>query len=267
MADRTARRPRRWLLCQVRDRVADQMAPCAGPAARSAARCPACRSGVAGGHPSRPTRAPTRRPRGRPGASGRVAACAAGMHFGRGSPTRELRLYVIACAAMSLALWAFTVVLAIAAYRAGGTGAVTLAVIARVLPGAIAGPGTALLADRHPRRAVLLALTGGATVLLAALAAAAALGRCARRHPRSRRRLLGPRQRPGTRAGRAAARASCATRASWRSPTACARAPPTPRTASARWRAARPPPGCRWRRASRSRCRASAGSRARARAR
>ena len=91
-----------------------------------------------------------------------------------GLATRELRLYVIACAAMSLALWAFTVVLAIAAYKAGGTGAVTLAVIARVLPGAIAGPGTALLADRHARRAILLALSGGATALLAALAAAAA---------------------------------------------------------------------------------------------
>jgi MFS family permease len=91
-----------------------------------------------------------------------------------GLASRQLRLYVIAGAAMSLALWAFTVVLAITAYRAGGTSAVTLAVIARVLPGALAGPGTALLADRHSRRAVLLALTGGATALLAALAVAAA---------------------------------------------------------------------------------------------
>lgn len=93
-----------------------------------------------------------------------------------GLATRQLRLYVTACAAMSLALWAFTVVLAIAAYEAGGTGAVTLAVIARVLPGAIAGPGTALLADRRPRRAVLLALTGGATAVLGALVLAAATG-------------------------------------------------------------------------------------------
>ena len=92
-----------------------------------------------------------------------------------GLATRELRLYVLAGGAISLALWAFTVVLAIAAYGAGGTGAVTLAVIARVLPGAIAGPGTALLADRHSRRAVLLALTGGATALLAVLVLAAAL--------------------------------------------------------------------------------------------
>ena len=92
-----------------------------------------------------------------------------------GLATRSLRLYVLAGAAMSLALWAFTVVLAIAAYESGGTSAVTLAVIARVLPGAIAGPGTALLADRRSRRAVLLALTGGTTVLLAALVLATAL--------------------------------------------------------------------------------------------
>jgi len=93
-----------------------------------------------------------------------------------GLATRELRLYVIGGAATSLSLWAFTVVLAITAYQAGGTGAVTLAVIARVLPGAIAGPGTALLADRRSRRAVLLVLTGGGAGLLAALVVAAALG-------------------------------------------------------------------------------------------
>jgi MFS family permease len=92
-----------------------------------------------------------------------------------GLATRELRLYVLACAAMSLALWAFTVVLAIAAYKAGGTGAVTLAVVARVMPGALAGPFTALLADRRSRRAVLLELTGGATAALGALTLVTAL--------------------------------------------------------------------------------------------
>jgi CRP-like cAMP-binding protein len=93
----------------------------------------------------------------------------------QGGQSRELRLYVAACAAMSLALWAFTVVLAIAAYRAGGTSAVTLAVVARVLPGALAGPIIALQADRHSRRTVLLGLTGGATATLAGLALAGAL--------------------------------------------------------------------------------------------
>jgi CRP-like cAMP-binding protein len=98
-----------------------------------------------------------------------------GASLGEGLASRELRLYVLAAAAMSLALWAFTVVLAIAAYEAQGTGGVTLAVIARVLPGALAGPFTALLADRNSRRSVLLILTGGATAVLAALALLTAL--------------------------------------------------------------------------------------------
>ena len=94
---------------------------------------------------------------------------ARGYELREGLATRELRLFVLASAAMSLALWAFTVVAAIAAYRAGGAGAVTLAVIARVLPGALAGPFIALLADRRSRRAMLLALTVAATAALAAL--------------------------------------------------------------------------------------------------
>ncbi len=92
-----------------------------------------------------------------------------------GLATRELRLFQVTSIAMSLALWAFTVVLAIAAYQAGGTKAVTLAVVARVLPGAIAGPFTALLADRRSRRATLLTLTGGATAALSALVLVSAL--------------------------------------------------------------------------------------------
>jgi MFS family permease len=95
---------------------------------------------------------------------------------GEGLATRELRLFVAVGSAMSLALWAFTVVLAITAYKAGGTGAVTLAVVARVLPGALAGPFTALLVDRSSRRAALLALTAGATVALAVLTLVVALG-------------------------------------------------------------------------------------------
>jgi len=86
-----------------------------------------------------------------------------------GLATRELRLFALSSSAMSLALWAFTVVLAITAYQAGGTPAVTLAVVARVLPGAIAGPFTALLADRRSRRGTLLTLTAGATAVLALL--------------------------------------------------------------------------------------------------
>jgi MFS family permease len=92
-----------------------------------------------------------------------------------GLATRELRLFLVTSAAMSVALWAFTVVLAIAAYRAGGTAAVTLAVVARVLPGAVAGPFTALLGDRRSRRTILLALTGAATATIAAVMLVTAL--------------------------------------------------------------------------------------------
>ena len=114
-----------------------------------------------------------------------------GVAVREGLATRELRLYVLASGAMSLALWAFTVVLAITAYRAGGTAAVTLAVVARVLPGAIAGPFTALLADRHSRRAVLLALTAGATAGL--------LGADARRRARRAARRACSRSPPSSR--------------------------------------------------------------------
>jgi MFS family permease len=99
-----------------------------------------------------------------------------GVGVREGLATRELRLFVVVGSAMSLALWAFTVVLAITAYQAGGTGAVTLAVLARVLPGALAGPCTALLVDRCSRRAALLMLTAGATVVLAVLTLVVALG-------------------------------------------------------------------------------------------
>ncbi|HTN25248.1 MAG TPA: cyclic nucleotide-binding domain-containing protein [Solirubrobacteraceae bacterium] len=83
---------------------------------------------------------------------------------------RELRLFLVSSTASSLALWGFTVVLALAAYRAAGAGGVTLAVVARVLPAALAAPFTALLADRRSRRGLLLALAAGSTALLTAIA-------------------------------------------------------------------------------------------------
>jgi hypothetical protein len=93
-----------------------------------------------------------------------------------GLATRELRLYALAGAAASLALWAFTVVLAIVAYEAGGTGAVMLAVVARVLPGALAGPFVAQLVQRGSPRELLLGLGGAMTAALAALTLVSALG-------------------------------------------------------------------------------------------
>src|SRR4051812_19409069 len=61
-----------------------------------------------------------------------------------------------AWAASSLSVWAFTILFALAAYDAGGTTALGLAVAVRTLPAALGGPYGAVLADRHARRDVLL---------------------------------------------------------------------------------------------------------------
>ena len=89
---------------------------------------------------------------------------------------RELRLFLASSTASSLALWGFSVVLALAAYREAGAGGVTLAVLARVLPAALAAPFTALLADQRSRRGLLLALAAGSTALLAATALVVMVG-------------------------------------------------------------------------------------------
>ncbi len=90
--------------------------------------------------------------------------------------SRELRLLLLARAGGSLALWAFGLTLAIVAYRAGGASAVALAVLARVLPGALAGPYAARLVDGRARRAALDAIARGTAAALVALAVAAAAG-------------------------------------------------------------------------------------------
>lgn len=91
-----------------------------------------------------------------------------------------------AWAASSLSVWAFTILFALAAYDAGGTAALGLAVAVRMLPAALGGPYGALLADRHGRRnilllglvvrAVLLAAVGLALTADAGLVAICALG-------------------------------------------------------------------------------------------
>jgi predicted MFS family arabinose efflux permease len=74
-----------------------------------------------------------------------------------------------AWAASSLSVWAFTILFALAAYDAGGTTALGLAVTLRTLPAALGGPYGAVLADRYGRRDVLLLGLVGRAALLAAL--------------------------------------------------------------------------------------------------
>ena len=81
-----------------------------------------------------------------------------------------------AWAATSLSVWAFTILFALAAYDAGGTTALGLAVAVRTLPAALGGPYGALLADRHARRDVLLLGLVVRAVLLAGLGLALTAG-------------------------------------------------------------------------------------------
>ena len=87
-----------------------------------------------------------------------------------------LRRLLAASAAAYLGFWAFAVLFAIYAYDEGGAAAVGFAVLLRQLPAALLTPWIAALADRHPRRSVLLASGAAQTVLMAALAGTIALG-------------------------------------------------------------------------------------------
>jgi hypothetical protein len=88
---------------------------------------------------------------------------------------RALARLELAWAAATLGNWAFSIVLAVYAYRQGGTGAVALALVVRMLPSAAAAPYAAMLVDRHSRRAVLqwASVVRAAALVGAAVAVAA----------------------------------------------------------------------------------------------
>jgi predicted MFS family arabinose efflux permease len=88
---------------------------------------------------------------------------------------RDLARIELAWAASSLGNWAFSILLALYAYRQGGTGAVAVALVIRMLPAGVAAPYAAMLADRHSRRSILLwsAVLRAAALLGAAATAAA----------------------------------------------------------------------------------------------
>ncbi|MEY2457563.1 MAG: hypothetical protein QOK06_2668 [Acidimicrobiaceae bacterium] len=77
-------------------------------------------------------------------------------------------------AAVTLGKWAFTIVLGLYAYRAGGATAVGVATAVRALPAAFGAPYVALLVDRSSRRTALLLSTAarGATMTAIAIAVA-----------------------------------------------------------------------------------------------
>jgi hypothetical protein len=86
---------------------------------------------------------------------------------------RGIALVEGAWAASSLGSWSFTILLALYAYDRGGTGAIGLAVLARMVPAGLAAPYAALQADAHRRRSVLLVSTAARAVLAALTALAA----------------------------------------------------------------------------------------------
>jgi MFS family permease len=82
---------------------------------------------------------------------------------------------LLAWAASALASWGCQIAFVLGAYRAGGAPAVGLVVAARLVPGALAAPFAALLADRYRLRALMAASDlARAAVLVVSLAAFAA---------------------------------------------------------------------------------------------
>ena len=83
----------------------------------------------------------------------------------------DLGRVVFAWACVSFATWAFAITLGVYAFDVAGAGAVGIAGLVRVLPGALASPFAGLLGDRYSRRMVLtssaLAMAGtlGGTAL------------------------------------------------------------------------------------------------------
>jgi MFS family permease len=87
----------------------------------------------------------------------------------------DMRRIQLAWAAMSFALWSFTIALGVYAFDVGGATAVGIAGLVRLLPGALASPFAGLFGDRYSRRLVLQLSTLAGSATLAAATALAAL--------------------------------------------------------------------------------------------
>lgn len=70
--------------------------------------------------------------------------------------SRNLRRIQLAMTGSTLGHWGYTVALVVWAYEAGGATLVGLATFIRILPAALAAPFLGALADRHPRRTVMV---------------------------------------------------------------------------------------------------------------
>jgi MFS family permease len=88
----------------------------------------------------------------------------------------DLWRVVLGWGGISFSTWAYAISLGVYAFEVGGPTAVGVVALVRLLPGALASPFAGLLGDRHSRRAILVASALGSAVVLAASAAATALG-------------------------------------------------------------------------------------------
>src|SRR5689334_25393737 len=90
--------------------------------------------------------------------------------------TAQLRRLQFGWAVSAVGGWVFFVALAVYAYDAGGATAVGAAALVRMLPAGLAAPLAGLLADRRPRRDVLLASLAARSGIVAVIALAVATG-------------------------------------------------------------------------------------------
>jgi len=89
---------------------------------------------------------------------------------------RDLRRLQLGLAGSVLGQWGYVVALAVYAYDRGGVTLVGVATVARLLPGALFAPLAGALADRHPRRTVLVVGDLARAILLGLAAVGAAAG-------------------------------------------------------------------------------------------
>src|SRR5690349_463467 len=89
---------------------------------------------------------------------------------------RDLGLLGSARIGLSFASWSFAIALGVYGFEAHGIVSAGLVALVRLLPGAIASPFSGLLADRYPRRQVLLVSAATMAAILAGAAIAAGAG-------------------------------------------------------------------------------------------
>ena len=90
--------------------------------------------------------------------------------------TPDLRRLGLAYMTSLVALWAYGVAISVYAFEIGGPALAGLAAVLRLIPAAITAPFGALLADRYPRRRVLVATDLVRAALIAFACVAIALG-------------------------------------------------------------------------------------------